>query len=79
MIRKRTFKEFDLGQVPLPDNQTSTEYNSQSLTSSPAAIPSPGHWARKGTLARVRITCPLYPKSGHWLTLFDYLFPRTAA
>jgi hypothetical protein len=42
MIRKRTFKEFDLGQVRLPDNQASTEYNSQSVTNSPAAIPSPG-------------------------------------
>jgi hypothetical protein len=54
MIRKRTFKEFDLGQVPLPDNQSSTEYNSQSITNSPAAIEAQGHWVSHFT-----------PKSGH--------------
>jgi hypothetical protein len=55
MIRKPTFKEFDLGQFRLPNNQTSTEYNSQSVTNSPAAIPSPGHWLRKRMFAKIRL------------------------
>jgi hypothetical protein len=37
MLRKRRFKEFDLDQVPLPDNQASTESNSQTVTNSPKA------------------------------------------